>query len=761
MQRVESAFHPRHGSRLRSCALVALLALCATAAGAGEWTHWRGPHQTGVSPETGLIDSWSKDGNNLIWRDDFVGRSTPIVVDGRVCAIGRVGEDITRQETVVCWDAGTGERLWERRFNIVSTAVPWNRVGWASMAADPVTGFIYAQAVDGRFVALNEKGETEWEWLLGEEVGRFSGYGGRTNTPVVDENLVIAHVINSGWGKDFGPAGDRYFGFDKVTGAVVWVSDRNDSLKDLNTYSAPVIAEIGGQRLMIAGGADGWIRAVQARTGKDVWKFQLSKRGINASVVVDGDLVIAGHSEENLDEGTMGRVVAIDGTGTGDVTQTHEKWRVNELSAGYASMMVHEGIVYATDNSANLVALDVKTGQQKWMHNFGTVGKGSPVWADGKIYVTEVNGNFHIIKPGAEGAEGIDDEHLEMPYGRYAEVYASPAIAYGRIYFSTEEGMYCLGDKSKEFKVDRGDFQWEAEKAPEGAKPAHLQVIPAVVSAKAANSRVEFKLKLYDAQGRFIRDAKNDEAEWTAKGVPVRWEDGFMYFDHEKFSGTRGGTLTATIGDLNGVSHLRTTGPLPFTEDFSNVEDGKVPSGWMGIGPKGQVVTLEDGNKVLELHKARGAPRARPNMGVASMTNYIVQADVMGTQKGRRRSDVGLRNNNYTFDMQGNHQRLQIRSWDSELRMMKQTDFAWEPDIWYTMKLAVEYKFNDKKEPNLAIVQGKVWKRGEDEPAEWTFTAEDPLPILNGSPGLYGYVPVNSYYDNVKVEVNAHEGHEH
>ena len=86
-----------------------------------------------------------------------------------------------------------------------------------------------------------------------------------------------------------------------------------------------------------------------------------------------------------------------------------------------------------------------------------------------------------------------------------------------------------------------------------------------------------------------------------------------------------------------------------------------------------------------------------------------------------------------------------MRSWASDLRMAKTIDFEWEVDTWYTMKLAVE------QEADKTIVLGKVWKRGTDEPSEWTIRAEDPLPIRNGSPGIYGYSPTNVYYDNIKV----------
>ena len=48
-------------------------------------------------------------------------------------------------------------------------------------------------------------------------------------------------------------------------------------------------------------------------------------------------------------------------------------------------------------------------------------------------------------------------------------------------------------------------------------------------------------------------------------------------------------------------------------------------------------------------------------------------------------------------------------------------------------------------------VRVKVWKRADEEPADWTFTVYDPLPIRHGAPGLYGFTPVEGYFDNVKI----------
>ena len=131
--------------------------------------------------------------------------------------------------------------------------------------------------------------------------------------------------------------------------------------------------------------------------------------------------------------------------------------------------------MYIIDNSANIHALNAASGQAHWIHNIGTVGKGSPVWADGRLYAPEVNGRFAIVAPSSDTAETLDLAEIAMPDGRPAELFGSPAIAYSRIYLSTEAGVYCLGDPAAQFKVAATEANYPREQAPAGATPAHLQ----------------------------------------------------------------------------------------------------------------------------------------------------------------------------------------------------------------------------------------------------------------------------------------------
>ncbi len=709
----------------------------AAAVRADEWTSWRGPRQNGVSPATDLISTWSVDGDHQIWRSDLVGRSTPVVFDGRVCANGRRGDT---QETVACWSAESGELLWQRDYVIYNTTVPYTRVGWGGVTADAETGYLYAHTVDGLLTCLDRDGETVWEIRLGETYGRASGYGGRTHTPIVDEDRVILGLIGTSWG-EFGPPRHRFYAFDKRDGRVVWTANPSEeNPKDMNTQATPIVAEIAGQRLMIGGAADGWIYALKARTGELVWKYQLSKRGINTAVVVADDVVYVSHSEENLDGGPQGRVVAIDATGHGNVTDTHEKWRADEITVGFASPLLHDGVLYLLDNSANLRSLDTATGAELWSHNVGTVGKSSPVWADGKIFVTEVNGNFVILEPGSDGATVLDADRIDIPAeSRAAEIYGSPAIAYGRIYFTTEDGIFCLGDPTRPFSAATSASPAAAEMAPAGAA-AHVAIVVPADLVASSGERIAFAARVFDAAGRYIGTRA---AEWSLQGLSgsVSPEGVFVA---DPAAGSQAGHIVATIGNLTARARVRIAGSLPWKEDFAS---GQKPRHWIGAG---RYATTEfDGEPVL--HKppaAAGLNRSVIYTGPESTSAVTVQIDILGTRAGRRRPDAGVVNSGYTLDLMGNHQRVQVRSWASELRMAQQVPFEWDMDTWYTAKLRVDQTVD------RAIVRGKIWQRGEPEPAAWTITAEDPMPIRHGAPGIYGYSPVDLYFDNYKVTVN-------
>ena len=158
---------------------------------AAEIGHWRGPEMNGVFEAKNLPATWSPEGENLKWSVPIGARSAPLVMNGHVYMINRAGEGDATQERVVALDLETGRVVWEHRFNVFLTDIVALRVGWANLSGDPATGLIYAHGVQGRFYCFDKNGRMIWSRSLTEELGRISGYGGRTHTPIVAGDLVI------------------------------------------------------------------------------------------------------------------------------------------------------------------------------------------------------------------------------------------------------------------------------------------------------------------------------------------------------------------------------------------------------------------------------------------------------------------------------------------------------------------------------------------------------------------------------------------
>lgn len=188
------------------------------------------------------------------------------------------------------------------------------------------------------------------------------------------------------------------------------------------------------------------------------------------------------------------------------------------------------------------------------------------------------------------------------------------------------------------------------------------------------------------------------------------------------------------------------------------LQQEKVVAGWTwGSGP-GPSLTVQrgprkiDGNGVmLKITTIPKGAKSQCWMGPAGLHDYTVQADVRGALKNKKMADVGLVAQRYTLDLMGEYQKLQIRSWSSQLnRFSQDRPQAVKPDAWYTLK------FRAAVENGKAVLRGKVWPRGEQEPAAWMIEAADGAPDVLGSPGLYGNANDSEVFiDNVVITPNS------
>ena len=721
-----------------------------------DWPYWRGPEQTGLSREAAPVRSWSLEGENLVWKVPVGGRTTPVVMGGRVFFIAPVGEGVMTQERVVCLDGETGGMLWEHRFNVFHSDVVANRVGWTALVGDPETGNVYAHGTGGEMICFNRNGKVLWNRSMTEEFGRISGYGGRLHTPIIDENRVIVSFLNSNWGSDSRPS-HRYVAFDKDSGEVLWWAAPGAGPLD-TTYACPAVAVIGGVRQLVAPNADGNVYGMKARTGETLWTFKLSKRGLNVSPVVDGDYVYVGHSEENLDNTDMGRVVCIDATKRGDITETGEVWRLREFTAGYVSPAIANGRLYIADNSANLVALEAGSGKKVWEFSLGRVGKGSAVvTADGVIYVGEQNGVFHILKDEGDRCVSLDVQEFRREDNLVDEVFGSPAVADGRVYFITRYNTYCLG--SKEASRSPAEVPpMPTEKGGDGEKATFCRIEPGEITVSPGES-VRFRAVATDAHARAFRPLR--DVTWSVVGVPgtISAAGELTASGENDYSA---GLVTVKGEGLEARARVRVIPSLdrgPIRETFDDMEEGKVPPGWLGVNVKTKIEE-RDGSRVLRKLASKDRP-SPPFMRLEAYATpplaggYTVQCDMLGTPKKRFKADMGLVNSRYRMYL-GGRDFLRVESWSALPRFREDEPFTWETDRWYTVKFEV------RLEGEKGVVRGKVWPRDSAEPDGWTIEAEDPCPNRAGSAGLYAYSTMTTpksdgpevYFDNFQVTRN-------
>jgi outer membrane protein assembly factor BamB len=712
----------------------------------------------GVSVEKNLPEKWSLAGDNLAWKQPFGGRSAPVVVGDRLYVQNPYGKAATEMERIMCLSASTGKVLWEYRFNVFSTDAPTHRVAWSAPVVDVPTGNVYAQGVDGQMIALDGKtGKLIWTRYMTEEMGAITTHGGRTVTPIVDGDLLIVGFVSFAWGVHSGGA-YRILAFDKKTGDIQWVAQPGGRPTD-TVYSSPIVGIFNGLREFIIGGSDGAGHALKPQDGEWIWSYPLAKRGINTDFVMKGNLVYGSHSEENFTTSEMGLIAAIDATQKGNIKAP--VWDVKGFQGGYSSAVVVGDIYYQVDNGAQLYAYDANNGKELWKQNLGTVQKASLVYGDGKLYVGTESGKFWILKPSREKCEVISEVALaarRTDGSPDEQVLASAAISGGRVFVVSTDYIYAIG---KAGSKDTTKAPTVPPPSAGSSDPTYMLVTPTEVMLKPGES-VQLHAKLFDANGGFLRE---DKATWTINPpqktlpnsapiiskLPGAVADG--KYTAPADAKLAAGEIQAKVGSLTAVSRLRVIPPMPYSEDFDSLELGQVgvPAAWVNALGKYEIREVNGSKALVKLRiELPFRERARTFFGQPDWKNYTIEADVSSQDKRRQMGDAGLIAQNYTMILIGNAQRVELESWSYEGERTVKADFPWKPDTWYHMKLEAQNMPDGK-----VRVRGKVWPRGEAEPAAWLVQrVDDALGVKQGAAGIYGNALAEVYYDNLKVTPN-------
>jgi len=212
---------------------------------------------------------------------------------------------------------------------------------------------------------------------------------------------------------------------------------------------------------------------------------------------------------------------------------------------------------------------------------------------------------------------------------------------------------------------------------------------------------IELHARLFDAQGRFLREDKS--ATWSLDHLRGTVTDG--KFEVAADNVGQAGLIKATVGTLTGEARARVIPPLPWNETFNEYAVGTLPPQWVSAQAGQFQVTELDGQKVLEKKPTETLfKRMRVFMGPSDWSDYTVQADIRIPEKRRQMGDAGIIAQRYTLVAFGNNQRLEMNSWQPEIARAAAAPFALKPDTWYRLKLRVENTADGKTR-----IRGKAW----------------------------------------------------
>jgi outer membrane protein assembly factor BamB len=394
---------------------------------AESWPQWRGPNLNGVSGETNLPVRWSKT-ENIAWKLQLppLSGSTPIVWEDRIFLSVAEKEDLY----LWCVDRQNGSVLWKRLLGGGNMKTRKENMSSPS----PVTDGRHVWIITGTGIlkAFDMTGREAWSRDIPQDYGPFGLNFGYASSPLLHDGSLYVQVIHGMNTKQ----SSYLLRIDASTGKTMWRVDRPSTARDesKDAYTTPTLARHGAAVEIVVSGAD-VVTGYDPQTGSELWRV----KGLNpdddngyrivASPVAINDMIFAPSRQRPL--------LALQGGGRGDISNSHVLWSFAK-GPDVPTPVSDGNYLYVVADNGVLTCLEVKTGREIYRQRMpSSTYTGSPILADGKIYVTNEDGLTVVVKAGPVfeilAENDLDDYTL-----------SSPAVSGGQIFIRTNGFLYAI-----------------------------------------------------------------------------------------------------------------------------------------------------------------------------------------------------------------------------------------------------------------------------------------------------------------------------
>jgi outer membrane protein assembly factor BamB len=409
---------------------------------AGNWPQWRGPEGNGLSDETDLPIAWTE-GSGIQWKCKLPqwGDSTPAIWGDAIFLTSHVDD---QRLLLLKISKETGRIEWTRQVGTGSClrGPPGSYRGRQKFHRDhnlatpsPLTDgrLVIVHFGNGDLAAYDFDGSRLWQRNLQEDHGRYTIWWGHANSPVLYQDLVISVCMQDSCNdvRDT-PAPSYVVAHAKQTGQQKWKTMRMTAAtrENCDAYTTPIFRVSDGRPEMIVMGGQ-MLDAYDPASGTRLWYLP----GLVGNRLIPSP--VAAHGMIYATQGMRRALLAIRPGGDGKRSRDDIVWDFDQGTSDSPTPVVAGQWLFMVTNNGIARCLDARTGQVKWKERLRGEYRASPLVAEGRVYLLNMEGLATVVSASPR-FDRLTENQLDD------QTIASPAVSDGKIYIRGRQWLYCL-----------------------------------------------------------------------------------------------------------------------------------------------------------------------------------------------------------------------------------------------------------------------------------------------------------------------------